>query len=199
MAVTRIGQSTIKQGLKKNETFTAGIPPILGKFYHMGTVEVGAGGASSIEFTNIPAIYKHLQVRYIVRTAWSGQVEDTINVRFNSDSGSNYAWHALVGTGSAVSAGAGVSQTRARSTRGSAASETASVFGAGVLQILDYADTSKNTTVFTFGGVDGNGNGQAVNNSGLWMNTSAVTTLTLISDSGNNFVEFSTAALYGVK
>jgi len=169
-----------------------------GDFESIATVTVGSGGASSIEFTSIPSTFAHLQVRMIARTSISG-TEDTLIAQLNSDTGSNYAWHGLVGTGSAAVAAAGSSQNHFRTFRVAGNTETASVIGAGVIDILDYADTSKNTTVRTFGGMDGNGNGQATLYSGLWASTSAVTSIKIYANTGPNLLQHSTAALFGVK
>ena len=74
---------------------------------------------------------------------------------------------------------------------------TANVFGVAVIDILDYADGSKNTTVRGFTGVENNGSGFVYIGSGLYVGTSAVTSLSLNPDSP--FVQYSTAALYGIK
>jgi hypothetical protein len=79
------------------------------------------------------------------------------------------------------------------------ASATSSIFGAAVIDILDYASTSKATTVRTFGGDDRNGAGIVALASGLWTSTSAVNRVTLAPVAGTNFVQYSTVALYGVK
>ena len=71
----------------------------------IATVTVGSGGSSSIDFTSIPSTYTHLQLRMTARcTAQSGGNPTNVYLRFNSDSGSNYAWHQLAGNGSAASA-----------------------------------------------------------------------------------------------
>lgn len=199
MAISRVSQSTVKQGLDKSQTFKAGIPPILGKFYHMGTVEVGAGGASSIEFTGIPSIYKHLQIRLIGRqtsTFASGAPYTT--VRLNGDTGSNYNYHALWANGASTNSDTSGTSTVIYPFRIASATQSANVFGAGVADILDYANTSKNTVVRGFTGYDNNGSGAIYNNSNLWMNTAAVTSITITPGQGN-FAQYSMAALYGVK
>jgi hypothetical protein len=66
----------------------------------IATVTVGSGGAANVEFTSIPATYTHLQVRGIGRSLEANTGVDVQYLRFNSDTGSNYAWHQLVGNGS---------------------------------------------------------------------------------------------------
>lgn len=203
MAVTRIGQSTIKQGLKKNETFTAGIPPILGKMYPIETITVGAGGAASIAFTSIPGTYQHLQVRgftpFDVR-------DGTIRLRFNSDTSSNYRRHWLYGNGSSALATTSASaQSDIRFAYDTNAAPNSSVAKSFVMDILDYASTSKNTTIRSLSGTDVNGGGSVELASGVWIDTSAVTSLTF-AQYGNlggygsqNFAQHSTFTLYGIK
>lgn len=205
MAVTRIGQSTIKQGLKKNETFTAGIPPILGKFYHMGTVEVGAGGASSIEFTNIPAIYKHLQIRWMGRTTYAGPDTADIYCQFNDDTtAANYTSHRLYGTGSGTGSN-GYTSNFGLAPIGilTGVSSTANVFGVGITDILDYSSSSKTKVSRTICGIDqnsGNTNGRVALCSLLWNSSSPITKIKLYPYAGiYNFTQYSTASLYGVK
>jgi predicted patatin/cPLA2 family phospholipase len=76
---------------------------------------------------------------------------------------------------------------------------TASTFGAGVIDILDYADTNKFKTTRTLNGVSSNAS-SAIDYiflvSGLWRSTSAITSITL---TGNNFAQYSHFALYGIK
>jgi hypothetical protein len=165
----------------------------------ISTITVGSGGASNITFSSIPSTYTHLQIRSIARgTVAQGEMQTFY--RFNSDSGSNYAFHLLRGNGSGVfsDGGASASQTSA-ATRYSAANAASGIFGVGITDILDYANTSKNKTVRNLGGVDANGSGQVYFTSGLWMNTSAITSITIGINDGGSFAEYSQFALYGIK
>ncbi len=151
-----------------------------GDYESIATVTVGSGGSSSISFTSIPSTYQHLQVRGIARSTRS-QTGDYIALQLNSDTGSNYAYHGLTGDGSTASAFGLATQTFMDVERAAAASATASVFGAAVFDILDYANTNKYKTI-------------------LWMNTAAVSSITLITVDGSfNFREYSSFALYGIK
>jgi hypothetical protein len=170
-----------------------------GDFESIATVTVGSGGASSIEFTSIPGTYQHLQVRMIARSDRSA-TGDEIAIRLNSDTGNNYAYHALYGTGTSATAFADSSTNKGYVGYGaSGATATANVFGATVVDILDYASTSKTSTVRAFGCFDNNGSGAVILASALWNNTNAVTTVRLLPWTGTNFLQHSTAALYGIK
>jgi hypothetical protein len=169
-----------------------------GDFESIATVTVGSGGAASIEFTSIPATFAHLQVRYIARSSGGTTGVTNLDMQFNSDTGSNYAWHQLYGTGSAAAANANSSKTSISvAGRAPEASTTASVFGGNIIDILDYANTSKATTMRSFHGADTNGGGIVVVSSGLWTSTAAVTSIKLFH--GSNFAQHTTAALFGVK
>lgn len=163
----------------------------------IATVTVGAGGSSSISFSSIPSTYQHLQIRYIVRST-QASTETGINARLNSDTGSNYAWHYLFGDGSSAASGAGSTQTSLNLVNVAGGSATASAFAAGVLDILDYANTSKYKTLRLLQGWDGNGSGRVNLSSGLWMSTSANNAIEFYPSSGN-WAQYSSFALYGIK
>jgi len=159
-----------------------------------------ATAASSVTFSSISSAYTHLQVRAIVRSTTSGTAQDEIQLTMNSDTGSNYAYHFVYGNGGSAVSGAGASQTYIRSAFAPRASATANSFGALVLDILDYTNTSKNTTIRSLAGGDlNNTEGLIALCSGLWMNTAAITSLTFKPESGNNFPQYTQFALYGIK
>jgi hypothetical protein len=160
---------------------------------------VPTGGLASVSFGSIPLTYSHLQIRFLARTARANQ-EDNLQLRFNSDSGNNYAAHVLYGDGAtAASFSDGSSISFNTRTVVAAASATSGVFGAGVIEIVDYANTSKNTTVRSLSGYDNSGNGQVRFSSGLWVNTAAVTSITILSANAANISQYSSFALYGIK
>lgn len=169
-----------------------------GDYESIATVTVGSGGASSIEFTSIPGTYQHLQVRGILKTD-RASTGDTANVTINSDTGSNYAYHWIVGTGSAASAAAASSDAQITTNSLAGDSSATNIWAGLVLDILDYASTTKNTTVRSTCGNDRNGAGAISLGSGLWVSTSAVTSIKFAPGFGSNFKEHSTLALYGIK
>lgn len=163
-------------------------------FDSIATVTVGTA-QSTITFSSLPSIYKHLQLRYITNNTSAAYY---VLLRFNSDSGTNYASHQLTGNGTAASAGGTASNTLIELPRNSG-TFSSSIMSTGVVDILDYLNTSKYKTVRSLGGYDTNGNGQAVDfNSGVWMNTGAITSITL-SAVGGNYNTNSQFALYGIK
>lgn len=167
----------------------------LSSYESIATTTVGSGGASSITFSAIPATYTHLQIRGIGRNS---STNDSIRFRLNSDTAANYTRHLLYGTGASAVAAAGTGATSLGIANFPTSSTTASVFGAAVIDILDYTNTNKYKTTRTIAGFDANGSGNIFLYSGLWLSTSAITSITLLWDA-NNFAEYSTVALYGIK
>lgn len=168
-----------------------------GSYESIATVTVGAGGSSSISFTSIPSTYQHLQIRMISQQNASLNDYGNINLTVNSDSGSNYAYHMLYGYGTGVGAENFTSRTLAKLPVSYLTS--GSIFSATVCDILDYANTNKYKTIRTLGGNDANGSANFIAMySGLWMSTSAITSLTLAGHNGN-FTQYSSFALYGIK
>ena len=163
------------------------------------TVTVGSTSVADVTFSSIPSTYKHLQIRYLTKSARSGNTLDELNLRFNGDTGNNYAHHMIMGTGSTAEANGLIGQNNIELGEGWIGTTTAgSQFGAGVVDILDYTNTSKNTNIRVLGGIDMNGSGRVGLGSGLWMNTSAITSITLYAQNAN-LVQYSSFALYGIK
>ncbi len=176
----------------------------IGKYESIGSVTVGAGGSSFVEFTSIPATYTHLQIRGIAKYTGTSDDRTPLRVEFNGDTGNNYARHLLGGNGTG-SAGAfvdGVANTTARAGARliSSHSSYTNVFTTYIIDILDYKNTNKNTTVRTLGGFDSGYNQfqEIVLGSFLWRNTAAITTIKLLPGS-DNLSQHSQFALYGIK
>ncbi len=160
----------------------------LNGFCSIATSTVGSGGSSTITFSNIPQVYKHLQVRAALLTTAGG-----VNIRYNSDTGSNYTYHQLYGTGASALSNAGTSQTSGFIAYNNAAGSNPT---ATVVDILDYQNTNKYTTHRSLAGTDVNGSGGALTFfSGLWLNTAAITSIDIIG----TFAQYSSFALYGIE
>jgi hypothetical protein len=199
MAITRARTSSVAQGPSTRKTVLGGNDVILGGSYDaIGTAVVGAGGQSTITFSSIPSTYKHLQVRISARTNRAATV-DPMNLRFNSDSGSSYAHHAVYGDGASTAAEGLATQTGIKFYRAAGNSATSEIFGMAIVDILDYANTSKNKTVRYLGGIDQNGSGEVFLGSGLFYVTNAITTLTITPFVGTSFNQYSQFDLYGIK
>jgi hypothetical protein len=167
----------------------AGVAASTNSYESIQTVTVGAGGVGSITFTTIPSTYKHLQIRAAAQISTSS---GSCPVEFNSDTNSsNYYQHVLFGSGASAGAASGNNNTFGFQLDSAQP-------GAGVMDILDYTNTNKYTTVRTLSGNDTNGGGYITLRSGLWSNTAAITNIRIYPASGN-FNQYSSFALYGIK
>ena len=159
---------------------------------------------ASVTFSNLNtySAYKHLQIRAVARTARTAFSLDAIDLQFNGDTANNYAWHSLVGNGSSVTSfAAPTSLNPSAMTVAQISSNLApsGAFGAGVIDILDFSNTSKNTTIRSLAGYFSDSSRREISlRSGVWLNTAAVTSLTLKGQS-DSFVSGTRFSLYGIK
>ena len=144
---------------------------------------------SSVVFSSIPSTYKHLQIRAIYETTNI----DNIGITLNGSTAQTRS-HFLYGFG--ASAGAGDTTSNWFTVQAGTSSTT---FYAMVIDILDYADTNKYKTARILSGVDFNGSGCVALSSSYYATTSAVSSLSIQPAGGNNFTQYSSFALYGIK
>ena len=172
--------------------YGVGVTPSTSSFESIATA-TPSGSSPYVEFTSIGSGYKHLQLRGVIR----GTTNDSADITFNSDTGSNYSWHILYGTGSGSALASG-SAPRSNIVA-TEVPDTTYLTSAFVIDILDYGSTSKNKTVRILQGTDRNGSGTFQFMSGVWFNSStAISSLKLTTRSGN-LASGSHIALYGIK
>jgi hypothetical protein len=194
-----MGSISLKTKSKSNN-LTAPGDVDLGAMIPLMTTTVDTA-VSAVTFSDIPQAYEHLQIRAILKTNENSSGATNIEMRLNSDTGSNYTRHYLRGTGSAADAGAATSQSKFTvGTAIQSSAALANMFGAMVVDILDYTNTNKYTTVRAISGQDTNTSGTQGMwlQSGLWLNTAAITNISLFSSS-SNINQYSSFALYGIK
>jgi NAD(P)H-dependent flavin oxidoreductase YrpB (nitropropane dioxygenase family) len=153
----------------------------------------GTGSSGTISFTSIPTDYTHLQIRGLNNDS-TGYF---VYMQFNSDTGSNYTIHQLYGNGSSAAAYGGASSSYIYA--GVAGYGGSAYVAPLIIDILDYKNTNKYKTCRMLTGFDSNGTytGYVQFNSGLWMNTNAITRIDLKMT--GNFSTTATFALYGIK
>lgn len=199
MAVTKLSNSGIKTGVLKYDSMLAGNAAYDPAATWLIQRQTATGSEASITFSSIPQTYQHLQIRAMTRETRAVTVS-SYYVRFNSDTGANYVWHSLYGNGTTVTATAGTSQTSIEGGYDFGSSATANLFGVSIIDIHDYASTTKNKTVRMIDGRDNNStNGLIKLASGLWLSTSAITSITVTPTVSGNFAASTTFALYGFK
>jgi len=164
------------------------------------TVTVGSGGAANIEFTNIPQTYTDLIIKLSARVSTAADWDDLKIAINGSTTDSEYTWRALYGySGSTVGSNTATNNTNAR-LQGSASANnaTGSTFGSWEMYIPNYAG-SNNKSVSTDYVTENNSTATIM---GLATNlrtvTAAITSFRILTSSGSNFAQHSTATLYGV-
>lgn len=176
-----------------------GAGPAVDSDYDLLQTEILTADTASCTFSSLGSYstdYHHLQVRVVSRST-RASTSDGLKIQLNGDTGSNYLYHSLRGDGSSVISYDALSRTAMSFDTMPAASSTASAFGAFVVDLLDFSDSNKNTTAKSLGGFAGTGNELALGSS-LWLNTAAVTSMTLFAGFGD-LVDGSRLSLYGLK
>jgi hypothetical protein len=176
-------------------------PFLATSFESIATQTVSGSSVSSITFGSIPSTYKHLQIRGIVACTVAGTDINGLTISCNGDTtNTNYYRHNLYGTGSAAAA-FGSNTYAGLVTNGNAPkTSNTNMYGAVICDILDYQNTNKYKTMRALSGADINSaDGQVGLASGLWMNTAAITSVTLNITYAGNISVGSTFALYGIK
>ena len=160
-------------------------------FFKIQTVTVGVSGASTIDFTSIPQTYTDLKILLSLRGS-NSNVYSTVKIQFNGTGDTGVSTRHLFGTGSGTSSNSVLYLGDA-----SGASSTANNFGSFEVYIPNY--TSSNHKSFSADTASENNGAEAYLEltAGLWSNTAAITNVTIVSQA--NFVQYSTATLYGIK
>jgi hypothetical protein len=163
----------------------------------ISTVIVGSGGSSIIQFTSIPQIYTDLVIKLSGRTD-RVSTYDFVKLKFNG-SATSYSERSLNGNGNAAA-----SETNNATTYGfnyivDAASATSNTFGNFEIYIPNY--TSGNNKSYSTDAVSENNGETAFTafTAGLWSNTSPINAISMESHISANFVQYSTATLYGIR
>jgi len=157
----------------------------------VSTVEVGAGGAASIDFTSIPQTATDLLV-VISGKDTGGNLNAFL--RFNSDTASNYKWLRLRGNGATASSGSSASATYVNIV---GLPDATSTFGSIAAYIPNYtASTAK--SVSAEGVTEANATtAYADLVAGSWSGTAAITSVNLVTQ-GGTWSQYSTASLYTI-
>ena len=170
----------------------------------IATTYLEADAASvSFDINSSPGnTYEHLQLRGSLITVHTGGHADfTVNLATGGgavDTGNNYSYHDMYGAGTGNSVAQGASaRLKFYTANTTANSNSAQTYSEFVIDILDYRNTSKNTTLMGVVGLNDSSNWASLD-SGLWDNTGAVTTVQIAGSYGD-IVRGSSFTLYGLK
>jgi hypothetical protein len=179
------------------------VTPVVPSSYESIATVTGTGSSATITFSSIPSTYKSLQIRMNVKDTGTSGNFGVPGVRLNGDSGANYSAHSVLGNGTTASANPAnaINQMDNAGSRIVPDSTIANIMYVAIIDLIDYASTSKNKTIRWFDGADTNGAGlnRVEIVSGAWYNTSAVNSISILLTTGNAWTTTSTFALYGMK
>lgn len=161
-------------------------------------ITVGAAGASSVTFANIPQTgYTDLVIKYSARVDASGNYQ-SMAMAFNGGSpASAFTQRWINGNGVSAASGSYGANTTLYPSYVNAASSTSSTFGNGEIYIPNYSSTSQYKSVSVDAITETNAtDARSELDAMLWSSNNAVTSITLYGNT--NFVANSTFYLYGV-
>lgn len=152
--------------------------------------------AATVTFSSIPGTYTDL----VLVTSLKSSATPTAyspTIYFNSDTTkSNYSFTAMYGDGSSAVSFRWTTST-ATQHGAMATAVSATNFNTGIINIQNYANTTTYKTVLTRTNDPAN---VVYTTAGLWLNTSAITSLVLYAADGNkDFTSGSTFTLYGIQ
>jgi hypothetical protein len=162
-------------------------------FIKIASVTVGSGGAASMAFTSIPSTFTDLSLLVSARFA---NAIYYFKIAINGTT-SAYAYKTLNGSGS--SANSEFYSTPFYIGMGNNSGYTANTFSSNSIYIPNYA-SSNNKSISSDSVVENNATEAIYSQlaAALMTNSAAISSITLTPDSGN-FVQYSTATLYGIK
>lgn len=162
------------------------------------TQTVGAGGAGSITFNNIPSNYTDLKIVYSAReNGVTGPFYVGNWLRFNGDSSSLYSNTHIYGSGTSTSSSRESSQTLVRVASTNTGSTTANTFATTEIYVPNYT-ASVFKQIISDSVSETNGTfAEQFPGAGLWRSTASVNSITILPQV--SFTQHSTFTLYGIK
>lgn len=138
---------------------------------------------ASYTFSSIPGTYTDL-----VLIVQATTISANYNLRLNGDTGANYSYTSIYGTGSSATSG--------RSANNTVIGLTYTSSGAPIskIQIQNYSNSTTNKTLLIRQDDSSNATTTTV---GLWRNSSAITSITIVSS--GNIPTGTMLTLYGIK
>lgn len=165
--------------------------------YELISTTVLGSNSASVSLSSIPQTYKHLQIRLVKLNPSS--VSAYLNIQMNGVTSGSYSSHLLFGNGSTVGSNAGNGSSATSIFGGTTATNATTHAAVQIIDILDYTSTSKYKTVRYLNGYANGANNGIELGSGLFMSTSAVTSVDFSNQSSNQFATGSRFSIYGLK
>ena len=147
-------------------------------------------GPTGVTFSSIPATYTDLK---LVVMANANTAVITL-VRFNGDTGGNYSYTYLGGSGSAASSGRGTNTTAAYLTT---VGHTNANWCVDTMDIMNYSNSTTNKTAISRANNAASlGTDTTVN---LWRSTAAINEIKIFADRASTYAIGTTFTLWGIK
>ena len=143
---------------------------------------------SSVTFSSIPSTYTDLVLVCSPLTTAGAAVQ----IRFNSDTGTNYSRTFINGNGSS----AGSQQASNLDQNSISYSGANTTPYAVITQFMNYSNTTTNKTYLSR---SNSASDEVITYVGLWRSTAAISTILLFPSSSGSFTSGSTFTLYGIK
>ena len=159
------------------------------------TVEVGSGGAASIEFTSIPQDGVDLLLKLALRSNRAAN-QDSVKIQVNENTGSIYTHIRLVGNGSTAVSGSFTGTAAFVAIAGN--SDTSNTFGNSEFLISNYTSSSNKSASSDETQENNATLANTVIRAVLIADTNPVTSIQLAPNSGTLFLQYSTASLYKI-
>jgi hypothetical protein len=199
MAIRSLSTASISTGSKRSKFWDQSTVIASGSYEWIASA-YGTGSNTVLSLSSIPSTYKHLQIRANLTTNGLGGTNAFGGwFTFNNNT-SGYSDHSMYGQGSNPPQSYNVTS---RANMGLVTYSTNTSYTAtNIVDILDYANTSKVKMAKALQGIDNNSNGICNYGTGLWDNTSAITSIQVYLNSGFGTHYFTTNAsvhLYGIK
>ena len=168
-------------------------------FTKIATVTVGSGGASSIDFNSIPQTYTDLCLKTSLRSPRTANWTDYPLLSVNSSTANqSVIW--FNGNGAAASSGTDTIFEWICGSTGSGGTQwTANSFSNDEIYIPNYSSGTNKSMMGRFAVEQSNATAYLSMHSWLRSSTAAITSLSITNQYGLNWVQYSTATLYGVK
>jgi hypothetical protein len=171
-------------------------------FQPIFTQTVGAGGVATVTFNNIPQTFTHLRLEIYARTTRATGGNDWDSTRFNGDTATNYSVTYFITSGSTASSSraSSLTSTQLGTFSNATANFPANTFGSATAYILDYTSSNNKQIVSETTTATNVNTTTAVQQvfASLWRNSAAITSISLSSANGANWVQYSTFSLYGI-
>ena len=160
------------------------------------SIASATGGSSTITFSSIPSTYKHLQVRGLIKA--SAIDNGTPRVWFNGVTSALYTNHTVYSNHETIGIENG---NDLESIYMALATQRTDTFAPFILDIYDYASTSKGKTVqYITGFTNNTTTGARVTfGSGAFRSNDAITSITFTVQQAANFDSATQMSLYGIK